>query len=263
MLRVRTPSLQLRLQSDQFPITQLETGKTVKLARGTVVRACPHTPVQSPIPTLATASQAALVEPRSSSTSPFRLQERGQPRRGWDNFQGTALSIRSAPEDQMGRAPFCRQHSEEVPLQGPSSASTPCARHISQPARHGAASRAEHCGGDRFLLPASPRPLPRSDVLGLCRLRGVLCSRRGTEEKTVPPPQQSYSSQVVSPLGTVAGASDLGMAQRGEFHPPPHCFFHPCSLDLLQAMVLTPGGTVQYCTASAALAFWFRGYRNG
>lgn len=70
-LRVRTPSLQLLLHSDQFPITHLGTGTTENLVRGTLEHACPRTPVHSPIPP--PASQAALVEPWFSHL-PFASQ---------------------------------------------------------------------------------------------------------------------------------------------------------------------------------------------
>lgn len=106
-------------------------------------------------------------------------------------------------------------------------------------------------------------PFPAAMHLGRAG-RMLYCAREGTQRRKLPPPsQQSCSGRAASPLGTAAGDSDLGMAERGEFHPTPPWLFHPRSLDALQAMVLTPGGTVRYCTASAALAFWFQGYRNG
>lgn len=127
---------------------------------------------------------------------------------------------------------------------------------------HGAASCTQHCGAERFLLlhrcSSSPQRCTWAVQLVCCTVL-----MRGHRGKNHPQSPVELLQVAVSPLGTAAGDSDLGMAEKGKFHPPPHWLFQPRSLDLLQGTVLTRGGTARCCTASAALAFWFRGYRNG
>lgn len=87
------------------------------------------------------------------------------------------------------------------------------------------------------------------------------CTHDGAQRRKLPCP---FPTELLQPgsitPGYCAGDSDLRIAARGEFHPPPHWLFHPASL---QAMVLTPEGTVPHCTAAAARAFWLQGYRSG
>lgn len=76
-LRVRTPSLQLRLHSDQFPMAQLEMGQQQSLEGHAGLGQFPHSCTQ-PCSYSATTSWTALLEPQSSSTAALPLQERSQ-----------------------------------------------------------------------------------------------------------------------------------------------------------------------------------------